>query len=721
MNPFQMQNSIQPQLTNLTSRHHHCHIPPTNLVQSNNTNNNHHNTTAQQLLQHHLLSSQYHSCLSRSNCSFNNNYNEQQYLQPQPLMAVTCMNHQQLNHSSTATLNQPHQQPTTSAVSINSSTQHAQHQQNQQRLVQLLPQSEVVPMDSDIVDDFTLVSRKKKKTKTDHNQPNTTTPTTTTSTSSGTTSSSSINTNSSTSSSNSDSSGRTCNVLPPQHLNQNEQVTFEDQDDVTFDARRFAQTRFAFPPFIVKFDHEVDEQIIIKDLIKHFSSTYNVNLRFCAHRLRRKKELVLFVEDRRTFISLYNINNWPTTINSFAYDKILPSHLPPQFSIILRNVPTDENIIELLEDIKKTYPNVCNATRLVNSKTNAPTSLIRLDINCCDTIIELLNKKHIYLNNMRFTISEYLAPAKVLICTKCFQIGHFRRTCTSKLDTCKICGQEVPDISQHKSSCNNSKCCIRCNGDHDAGDLRCPKVKTYRAKLTSLLLANHANSNNHQHQQQFSTNTSKNYWLTDQEFPVMSTRNNNNQLVNDNLNRFDNQLDMMNNKLNLLQGNVEKIIAFQNNTLDQYVLIQQIVAKQEHELQLQRYDVTFLKDFISQFITPLCQTWIDIIPILVKKKVINDKTMTNSSLIALSEKLADDLTSWTKRYTQNEEIKAKLNYEFSQVNTNPPNAAENNTNNINHATQDTNSNNNGTKHKINPATASLSILTSPHSDLNNDL
>ncbi|CAF4011358.1 unnamed protein product, partial [Rotaria sp. Silwood1] len=319
-----------------------------------------------------------------------------------------------------------------------------------------------------------------------------------TGTSSSSTSTSSISTNNSTSSTNSDSI--VLNVHPTNkaipnisrtqtHTNENiSSNSTYNSIEISEQARRFAETRFPFPPFVIKFNQIVDEKTIIKFMVNDFLSDYKIDLNFAGHRLKNKNELLLFSANRETFIILFDEQKWPTTIESMNYEKIIPKHLPPQFSIVLRNVPVDIEINSLLTNIKIDYPDVLNAFRItgINKK---PSTLVRLDIQNISVIDKLLGKKFIYYENLRLGTTEYLAPAKVLVCTKCFEIGHFRSTCRSDLDHCRKCGVGVSDIKQHLEKCTNKLCCVRCQGLHDANDVRCPSIKSYRSILTKSLLS----------------------------------------------------------------------------------------------------------------------------------------------------------------------------------------------------------------------------------------
>jgi hypothetical protein len=91
-------------------------------------------------------------------------------------------------------------------------------------------------------------------------------------------------------------------------------------------------------------------------------------------------------------------------------------------------------------------------------------------------------------------VDEYLAPAPVLIRSKCMGIGHFRKQCKQEQDTRKKCGMNFDDINNHAATCTQLHC-KHCQGDHMSNDVKCPKVKQFRADLTKFLLspAIHAN------------------------------------------------------------------------------------------------------------------------------------------------------------------------------------------------------------------------------------
>ena len=184
------------------------------------------------------------------------------------------------------------------------------------------------------------------------------------------------------------------------------------QPEISQQAHRFPETRFAFPPFVIRFNQEVDESTMINVLENHFSSTYAFNLELAAHRLRGEGELLLFVNNRESFEIFFDDLKWPPSIGLLNYEKIGPTHLPPQFSIVLRNVPLNIETDDLLNTIEEEHLDALTIHRILN-KDKRPASFVRVDIQSVKTIDEILKKRFIYVTNIRLAVSEYLAPAKV--------------------------------------------------------------------------------------------------------------------------------------------------------------------------------------------------------------------------------------------------------------------------------------------------------------------
>ncbi|CAF1936825.1 unnamed protein product [Rotaria magnacalcarata] len=414
---------------------------------------------------------------------------------------------------------------------------------------------------------------------------------------------------------------------------------------------------------------------MINNILKYFVDIYKVNILLAGHRLKNKRGLLIFVENKESFLILFDDSKWPKAIGSFDYDKTRPNHLPPQFSVILRHVPVEKDINLLLMDLQKDYPDIINAFRLLN-RNKLPTSIVRLDIAGVKTIENLSNKKFIYIDNLRLPVTEYLATAKVLICSKCFQIGHLRSNCKSQLEVCGVCGRGVEDLKQH-NDCINKKCCIRCSGDHDSNDSRCPDIKSYRAMLTKSLLPSVGADKNHP------GNPTTKYCPNGNDFPILNVKHGNQHRGNESFISSGKRIDDLFSNFNKLEENFNRILELNNNSLDELARTQKDLAKHDHELLLQKYDITFQREYVNQFISPLVQVIVEVLPTLVKQNVIQDKTLLCPSLTSVSEKMGNDLTMWTNRFAQNEIMKSKMINDFNMVNHDPLFISPNN-NNVNH-------------------------------------
>ena len=416
---------------------------------------------------------------------------------------------------------------------------------------------------------------------------------------------------------------------------------------------------------------------MIDTLKSYFNSTYAFNLELAEHRLEGKRELLLFVNSRESFEICFDDLKWPPSIGSLDYEKSRPTHLPPQFSIVLRNVPLNIETEDLLNTIKEVHPNALTIHRILN-KDKRPTSFVRVDLQSVKTIDEILKKRFIYANNIRLAVSEYLAPAKVLVCNRCFQIGHFRSTCRSDLERCRTCGIGVKHITLHKDTCDKKQCCVRCKGVHESNDSRCPVVLAFRAQLTRTLLNTRSGIKPN-------TATRTSHTFNDRGFPILSNQDNPNARAKDfnyirpSACNHTKHMDELESKVKDLDQHMQRLIAMNSSFADQTAQTHQLIMKHEKEIQINRIDSTFQKEFISQFVSPICQVIVEIISSLVQQQTLKDKTLLSPSLTELCSKLTDDLTVWTNKFAQNEVMRTQISNVFNtmaQRTTETPNSEE---------------------------------------------
>ena len=170
-------------------------------------------------------------------------------------------------------------------------------------------------------------------------------------------------------------------------------------------------------------------------------------------------DFLMYVKDANSFSFLLEQTNWPKLLANKSY--YLPSTpvIPPQLCLLIKNVDLHIDFTEFCNDIKSNYPQVKNIIRMKNKFQN-DIKMVKIELTSSSIRDELLNKKRIIINYITYDVIEYLAPANVLICSKCMAIGHFKKQCTQIKETCRTCGEQVADMKMH--NCSKIDKCIHC-------------------------------------------------------------------------------------------------------------------------------------------------------------------------------------------------------------------------------------------------------------------
>ncbi|CAF5017620.1 unnamed protein product [Rotaria sp. Silwood1] len=263
---------------------------------------------------------------------------------------------------------------------------------------------------------------------------------------------------------------------------------------VSIEATRYAQTRFPFSPFIIRFNSgNIKESHAAEQITKHFYDIVKIDVNIVNSRKSTVKcqgddsDLLIYVKDVDSFSALFVKQYWPQQIGEQAFTFPSMPSFPPPLSMIMKNVDLIVDLNELCAELNSLYPEIHNIIRLKNKYQN-DIKMMKIEILSSSKHDALLKDGKIRGLGMTFDIEEYLCPATVLICSKCQGIGHFRRQCKQQSDTCKTCGTNCTDIRQHR--CTSIMHCIHCmKNDHPSNSLKYPIVKEYRSVLTKKLLS----------------------------------------------------------------------------------------------------------------------------------------------------------------------------------------------------------------------------------------
>jgi hypothetical protein len=235
----------------------------------------------------------------------------------------------------------------------------------------------------------------------------------------------------------------------------------------TNELTRFALTRYHFPPSVVHFKSTKVTFNQVKDsLINHCKSNFytDINIINCrtnnSSLLNNECDILIFTKDAVSFSFLFDRTHWPNVLgNESCVISSFPS-IPPQLCLLVKNVDLNVDIYGICDEIKDKFPAVKNIIRMKN-KFQQDIKMIKLELISSAIHDDLLHDRKININNISYDIIEYLAPANVLICSKCMALGHFEKECTQVKETCRTCGDLVDDIKNHHCS-NIDKCTNVC-------------------------------------------------------------------------------------------------------------------------------------------------------------------------------------------------------------------------------------------------------------------
>ncbi|CAF4711565.1 unnamed protein product, partial [Rotaria sp. Silwood2] len=262
---------------------------------------------------------------------------------------------------------------------------------------------------------------------------------------------------------------------------------------VTDEAKRFAQSRYPFPPFILHFKRsKINDKAIIDELLNFSKVKYSFDLELAGFRSSSIRSndnecnLLLFVKNSLSFSFLYSDIKWPDKLGDEAFTINRQPAIPPQLALIITNVSYKTNLNEFENDLKVRYENIAKVIRLKN-RNQFDTKLVKVEFSSSKTRDDILSNGSIMVHYVKHDVKEFLPVATILICSNCMGLGHFRKQCKQRDITCKICGERYQDLNKH--CCQGAAKCIHCGGDHNSNDLKCKVIKQYRADLTNSLLS----------------------------------------------------------------------------------------------------------------------------------------------------------------------------------------------------------------------------------------
>ncbi|CAF3376468.1 unnamed protein product [Rotaria socialis] len=392
-----------------------------------------------------------------------------------------------------------------------------------------------------------------------------------------------------------------------------------EQISITTESTRYAQTRYPFPPFIIRFNSgKVTSNKIKEGLIAYCNQKYQMEINILNCRLSNRSsnndyDFLVFLKDASSFSFLLDQNHWPSTFSNEDYTFPYSPSIPPQLSLLIKNVDLRLDFNEFCQEIKTRYPQIKNVIRLKN-KFNNDIKLVKLELTSSSVREELLLKRKITVDYIVYDIDEYLAPANILICSKCMGLGHFMKQCTQVKSTCRTCGDCADDLKLHV--CSKIEKCIHCGQNHKSNSLKCQVVKSFRSELTRKLLSS-INCSTSSTTNNINNMSNSGFKYFSSEFPSMPTpqylpTNHNNTMLTK-LDDLLGKITEVNNHLSNLESKYNKFEQFKTEKQESDLIVKEnlnLFSKQSiefkkdlvhHSLLIERHDNLFIKLIIPMF------------------------------------------------------------------------------------------------------------------------
>ena len=247
------------------------------------------------------------------------------------------------------------------------------------------------------------------------------------------------------------------------------------------------------PPIHIKCNPKIEEHQKGKELIKalflyiekdfrKINNHYNLPLGFEYWFIDKNGDLTCYTKHTELFVYLCEPQNYPPNLLTTDINPSKPKHLPAHHTLVLKYVPIEITIDEIHDELKLIVNSIFLIEDMIGSKTDKFRH-IRLEVKSPNDYEKLIQKGGITIEGRLIEIREFLAPPRLLICSKCNDPGHIRKNCTLNYESCRRCGHDR-SISDHKE-CTIK--CHRCNGDHLSTDFKCPYLIEYRRSLISQL------------------------------------------------------------------------------------------------------------------------------------------------------------------------------------------------------------------------------------------
>ncbi|CAF1382263.1 unnamed protein product [Rotaria sordida] len=236
-----------------------------------------------------------------------------------------------------------------------------------------------------------------------------------------------------------------------------------------------------------KLNEHKEGAALIKELIKLIEDDFkkinpkiktNSDIGFDTWFIDNKGDLLCYTNNINLFVFLCDVQHVPNKIINTNVKVILPKHLPPQRSIIIKGVPNSLCIEDINDILAQKFTTIYIIEEILGTN-NGKSRYVRMDLLSEIEYQQILRSGIICMEGQCLHVIEYLAAPRVLFCSKCNEPGHSKKNCSFDFERCRRCGGDR-NVGQH------NECGIRCHNckeEHLSTDYKCVAVQCYRRDL----------------------------------------------------------------------------------------------------------------------------------------------------------------------------------------------------------------------------------------------
>ena len=238
-----------------------------------------------------------------------------------------------------------------------------------------------------------------------------------------------------------------------------------------------------------KVENQSKGKEIIRALLAHVEKDFRTKNMYFSHPMAfdywfidKQGNLTSYSRHTELYVYLCDSTKYPESVVNTKITPRRPNHLPAQQSLVLKFIPTYITTEEVEKEINIHVNSLFKIEEMRGSKTEKSRHM-RIELTSSTEYEKLLTRGELAIDGQLIEVAEFLAPPRLLICSKCNDPGHMRKNCGFEYEACRRCGED-------RTKGDHKECtikCHRCQQSHLSTDYRCQYIIDFRRALLQRL------------------------------------------------------------------------------------------------------------------------------------------------------------------------------------------------------------------------------------------